>query len=132
MLDIDNFKTVNDTYGHQFGDRVLETVSKIIKSSIRETDIPSRYGGDEFTIILPHTDIKGAKVVSERIFNKINSLDLSIISQSLKTIKHKLTVSISAGEFEKRYTNREKFIEEIDKKLYEAKSKGKNRIEYLS
>lgn len=130
MLDIDNFKILNDTYGHQFGDKVLVAVARAIKSEIREVDFPARYGGDEFVIILPHTDIKGAKIVGERLFNKICSIDLNLISENVK-VKHSLTVSMSIGSFKKKYKERKTFINEIDKKLYEAKAKGKKRIEIL-
>ncbi len=130
MLDIDNFKILNDTYGHQFGDKVLITVAQTIKSEIREVDFPARYGGDEFAIILPHTNIKGAKSLGERLFNKICSINLNLLSGNTK-IKHSLTVSMGVGSFKKIYKDSKTFIDKVDKKLYKAKAKGKKRIEII-
>ena len=132
MLDIDDFKYFNDTYGHQFGDLLLIEVAKIIKDSIREKDFPVRYGGDEFMIILPRTDIKGVKTLAIQLLDKVKSADLNSLSQDKNFNEKKpLTISIGAGIFKKSYENLTKFIDRIDNALYKAKQNGKNRIELV-
>ncbi len=132
MLDIDDFKYFNDTYGHQFGDLLLIEVAKIIKDSIREKDFPVRYGGDEFMIILPQTGIKSVKTLARRLLDKVKSTDLNSLSQNNNFNEKKpLTISIGAGIFKKSYKNPTKFIDKIDNALYSAKQNGKNRIELV-
>jgi len=120
MLDIDNFKSINDTYGHLEGDRVLKTVASIIKYSIRESDYVFRYGGEEFLILLPNKDINGAVVVGEKIRRNIENfdfgLDRKVTSCGIKQIEN--------------YDNPYLDIEEADKYLYIAKKSGKNRCIY--
>ncbi len=130
MMDIDNFKHFNDTYGHPFGDQILVTVSKIIKQTIREIDFPVRYGGDEFAIILPQTDFQGAKSLAERLLKKFNSIDLNLIflREDIKS-SERLNVSLGIGLFKKSYKVYHKFIDKIDQALLRAKKMGKNRVE---
>ncbi len=132
MMDIDDFKHFNDTYGHPFGDQVLITVSRIIKQAIREIDFPVRYGGDEFAIILPQTDLKGAKALAERLLKKFNSIDLNLLflGEEIKS-KECLRVSLGVGAFKKSYKIYDKFFDKIDQALYKAKQLGKNRIEVV-
>jgi len=121
MLDIDNFKGINDTYGHLEGDRVLKTVGSIIKSSIRESDYIFRYGGEEFLILLPNTDINGAVVVGEKIRRSIENFDFGL--------ERKITISCGIKQivnFDNPYLD----TEEADKYLYIAKKSGKNRCIY--
>jgi len=135
MLDIDNFKLFNDTYGHPFGDQVLINVSKIIKQTIRETDFPVRYGGDEFVIILPQTNLLGAKILAERLFKKIRSLKLNNLLDKKrgqnKKIEIPLTISMSVGTYRKSYKSQTEFLNNVDNMLYVAKRNGKNRIEVV-
>lgn len=130
MMDIDNFKHFNDTYGHPFGDQILVTVSKIIKQTIREIDFPVRYGGDEFAVILPQTDFQGAKSLGERLLKKFNSIDLNLIflREDIQS-SERLNVSLGVGLFKKSYKVYHKFIDKIDQALLRAKKMGKNRIE---
>jgi diguanylate cyclase (GGDEF)-like protein len=121
MLDIDNFKGINDTYGHLEGDRVLKTVASIIKHSIRESDYVFRYGGEEFLILLPNTDINGAVVVGEKIRRDIENFDFGL--------DRKVTISCGIKQIE-NYDNPYLDIEEADKYLYIAKKSGKNRCIY--
>jgi diguanylate cyclase (GGDEF)-like protein len=118
MLDIDNFKGINDTYGHLEGDRVLKTVSSIMKSSIRESDYIFRYGGEEFLILLPNTDINGAIVVGEKIRRNIENFNFGF--------DRKVTISCGIKQIE-NFDNPYLDIEQADKYLYIAKKSGKNR-----
>ncbi|WP_299238934.1 sensor domain-containing diguanylate cyclase [Sulfurihydrogenibium sp.] len=121
MLDIDNFKGINDTYGHLEGDRVLKVVASIIKSSIRESDYIFRYGGEEFLTLLPNTDINGAVVVGEKIRRNIENFDFGL--------DRKITISCGIKQIE-NFDNPYLDIEEADKYLYVAKKTGKNRCIY--
>jgi diguanylate cyclase (GGDEF)-like protein len=118
MLDIDNFKGINDTYGHLEGDRVLRMVASVIKSSIRESDYVFRYGGEEFLILLPNTDINGAIVVGEKIRRNIENFNFGL--------DRKVTISCGIKQME-NFDNPYLDIEEADKYLYIAKKSGKNR-----
>jgi len=120
MLDIDDFKKINDTYGHLVGDIVLRKVAKTIKSTLRESDYIFRYGGEEFLILLPYTDIEKAKIVAEKILNKIWEIKIPSIPNL------KITASIGIAKLE----NCENPWQEIDKAdiaLYQAKRAGKNK-----
>lgn len=120
FLDIDDFKYVNDIYGHDVGDKVLKIIGKLFRENIRKTDIPIRYGGDEFLIFLPFTRkddaIKLAKKIKENIRDEIG-----------KKIGINVTLSISVLEV-KHESNLSKILKELDDLLYFAKEKGKNTI----
>ena len=122
MIDIDFFKKVNDTYGHASGDAVLRTVALIIKEHLRESDIPSRYGGEEFAVLLPYTHISEAKIVGERLRKAVENTEIPI---DKKTIN--VTISMGLAEFDTKETGEELF-ERADKALYEAKESGRNRV----
>ncbi len=130
MVDVDDFKIYNDKYGHQFGDKVLKLVANIIKNSIRDIDFPARYGGDEFVIILPETDLKGAQLVASRLFDTMVHNETQIFDDELKkNLKNDpLSVSIGVGTFKEKYKNLNRFISEVDKYLYKAKNTGKHKI----
>lgn len=117
LFDIDDFKKVNDTKGHMVGDEVLRDVAKIMSQSVRGNDIVGRYGGEEFMMILPHTDLEVAYQVCERIRQKIESHPFS----------HELVVTISGGIGPYEGEDYVEFIAKVDKKLYEAKKSGKNK-----
>jgi diguanylate cyclase (GGDEF)-like protein len=125
MLDIDNFKHINDTYGHPQGDEVLRVVSAVLKQSIRACDIVSRYGGEEFTIVLPETDMQGAVNIAERVRRGVESQHVNFKGNSIK-----VTVSLGATTFEPVKTPDDKsiIITAADNALYNAKTNGKNRI----
>ncbi|MEG8229929.1 PleD family two-component system response regulator [Candidatus Rickettsia tasmanensis] len=124
MCDIDNFKHVNDTYGHQAGDKVLTIVSRILKNTLRVTDLIARFGGEEFTILLTDIDISKAIETAERVRVKIEYMDFHIEDQiePLKT-----TISIGVTQYKKEESI-ESFIERADKAMYEAKTTGKNKV----
>lgn len=128
MLDVDYFKKVNDTYGHAAGDCVLKDVSEIIKSEIREYDIACRYGGEEFFIILPQTNIKEASLVAQRLRKVIEESKMDIREAGLEDISHlKVTVSIGVCAYENTMSANE-VAHKADKALYEAKETGRNRV----
>lgn len=125
FFDLDNFKKLNDEYGHEAGNLVLRKVAKIIKSSIREVDIPIRYGGEEFIIILPKTDKFGALAVGERIRKKVSE-------EKFRTLKRSVTISGGIASFPYDDKNGEFLISKADEAMYRAKASGKNRIELYS
>jgi len=118
MIDIDNFKAFNDTYGHQAGDSIIREISKIFKDVSRKIDIVARYGGEEFGIILPMTKKEEALVLAERIRKAVET------SPRLKNI----TISIGVASYPADGNVKEDLISKTDKALYEAKRSGKNRI----
>lgn len=121
MLDIDNFKRVNDTFGHRTGDEVIQSVANSIMANIRKTDVAGRYGGEEFLVLLPETDLKAARVVAEKIRSTVNQLSFATSALSV-------TISAGVAEAEKGETF-EALITRVDTKLYQAKRNGKNRVE---
>ncbi|EER22124.1 MULTISPECIES: PleD family two-component system response regulator [spotted fever group] len=124
MCDIDNFKHVNDTYGHQAGDKVLTIVSRILKNTLRITDLIARFGGEEFIILLTDIDISKAIETAERVRVKIECMDFHIEDQ-IEPLKK--TISIGVTEYKKEESI-ESFIERADKAMYEAKTTGKNKV----
>jgi diguanylate cyclase (GGDEF)-like protein len=120
MLDIDEFKTVNDSYGHQTGDKTLAEVSKFIKNQLREIDFAGRYGGEEFLVILPQTELENACKTAERIQKAIESTQFDDVRQ-------KVTISGGVAEFQNETVLG--FIDKADKLLYKAKRNGRNRVE---
>lgn len=127
MIDIDFFKRVNDTYGHAAGDEVLRTVAGIIKDALRESDIPARYGGEEFAVLLPFTKIDEAKIVGERLRQKVEAAEIVINSESEKKQFIKVTISMGLAEYNNTETGEDLF-ERADKALYEAKTNGRNQV----
>ena len=122
MIDIDFFKKVNDTYGHASGDSVLRMVASIIKEHLRESDIPSRYGGEEFAILLPFTKIEEAKIVGERLRKAVEETPIPIDKRNIN-----VTISMGLAEFNPEETGEELF-KRADKALYNAKESGRNRV----
>jgi len=125
MADVDNFKAYNDNYGHQAGDQCLKTVAAIFKETVtRAGDLVGRYGGEEFIILLPATDIEGAFTVAERLRMKIDTLK---IQHGHSFVCDHLTVSFGvAATIPKRHLSKETLIKASDDALYEAKHKGRN------
>ncbi len=127
LLDIDKFKTLNDTYGHIFGDTVLKELCKIFKDNLRSSDFIGRYGGEEFIILLPNTQKKLALKIIERIKDSFSNLKWKE--------DEALNITFSAGivEIDSKNTDNSKnvidYIEQVDKLLYKAKENGRNRIE---
>lgn len=124
MLDIDNFKTVNDKKGHQAGDEILKSVSQILKDVSRNTDLVSRYGGDEFAIIIPETKKSKALPFAERILNEIKNFH----AEKADSKETAITVSIGIAGFAEDAETEEELIKIADKALYKAKNSGRNTI----
>jgi len=124
LIDIDNFKEINDTFGHLAGDFILKEVAEILRRNVRDSDIIARYGGDEFAIILPHADKEQAKKVAQRINCAIREKEFWY---ELNPIK--ITVSIGISTISKSIVKDEKELFKIaDNALYKVKQKGKNDI----
>jgi len=124
MLDIDDFKTINDEYGHLIGDRVIKTIAAVIQKSIRKIDILGRYGGDEFLVILPESTLEMARKVGERI-----QKNLAVYQMNVLGAMGAATLSIGLLSFDKTKNFKAAlFVEETDQALLQAKRTGKNRI----
>ena len=120
ILDLDNFKKLNDTYGHLVGDEGLKRLGFVLKNNTRKYDLVSRFGGEEFIILLPNTKIKRAKIVCDRIRRQVqNDRELN---------KYSVTFSGGLTEY-KKLDSIKKMQLRADKAVYQAKKKGKNRIE---
>ncbi len=130
MTDIDFFKSVNDTYGHACGDLVLKTVSRMIKLQLRDYDIAGRYGGEEFSIILPYTKLAEAKMVAERLRRAVENTKIDISKVNSDVSEKNIGVTISLGIAEYTDGDDEKTIlQKADKALYKAKESGRNKAE---
>jgi diguanylate cyclase (GGDEF)-like protein len=125
MLDIDNFKQVNDTYGHLQGDMVLGEVARVLRQSSREIDEPARYGGEEMAVALPQTDLEGAYQFAERVRRRIEALELPLLTAD-GTLK--VTASFGVASLASAGTaDKDALVAAADGALYEAKRAGKNR-----
>ncbi len=120
ILDIDHFKRVNDTFGHQAGDAVLKFVANKILESVRSSDMVFRYGGEEFLIALPETSIEGAIATANKLREEFESTVVDEIGKSV-------TVSIGVSAY-KENDSIESLIHNVDMALYEAKKNGRNRV----
>ena len=125
MLDIDNFKRVNDTYGHMQGDEVLRAVARVLRQSAREIDEPARYGGEEMAVALPQTDLDGAYNFAERVRKRIEALELPLLEGDGVL---KVTASFGAASLvSSPQSDKEGLVAAADAALYRAKRSGKNR-----
>ena len=129
MLDIDHFKRINDTYGHKAGDEVLSHAGKLILSTIRECDIATRYGGEEFSIVAPNMSIGEAVTFAERIREYIEMHPLTVSSEQLHRKEINMTVSIGVADFRPETSDGDSLIRHADEALYHAKQNGRNRVE---
>ena len=123
MIDIDHFKRVNDTFGHEIGDWVLKMVATSLSSARRDADVVARFGGEEFVIMLPETTAEAAKTVAERIRTSVFENALAIGESRLS-----LTISLGVGEATASSPSVEAALRYADQALYEAKQTGRNRV----
>jgi len=125
MLDIDNFKMINDTYGHKAGDRVLVALADIFRKTLRVADIEGRIGGEEFAILLPETDREGAVVVAERLRSSVEDCEILLQSSEMPM---RFTVSIGVSAPESVNYNLDALLSQADDALYRAKHTGRNKV----
>ncbi len=125
IADIDNFKMVNDAYGHLFGDKVLCSVAKILKANIKGRDMAARYGGEEFVVLLPETTLDGARLLAEKIRATIGRSRIRRAENRQETAQ--ITVSFGVASYCSGETARE-FIDRADSALYASKKQGRNRV----
>lgn len=131
MIDIDNFKGYNDSYGHLEGDKVLKMVANVFNELKRQSDVCARYGGEEFGLILPETDLEGAKMMAERIRERVEKLKLKV-----EDARAKLTISAGVasidfkkiGKIDTERNYKDSLIMSADKALYQSKANGKNNV----
>ncbi|MBI5418125.1 GGDEF domain-containing protein [Candidatus Poribacteria bacterium] len=123
MLDIDFFKKINDTYGHLCGDKILYSIAYILRKTLRSTDICCRWGGEEFILLLPCTELNGAIIVAERLRKKISIHPFKYENNNIM-----ITASFGVVCYEKEIKNEREFINKVDHALYQAKINGRNRV----
>lgn len=122
FIDIDHFKSINDTYGHACGDVVLKSVAQTVRSLLRKYDVFARYGGEEFLTLLPETDLEGAAVVAERFRKKIERMTVHYGDYSIN-----VTVTLGVAKFDERL-GADRSIQQADKALYQGKEGGRNQV----
>lgn len=124
MVDIDHFKKVNDRYGHPIGDLVLRQIADILRDSARSMDFVTRYGGEEFVMLLPESPLEMALNVAERIRQRVEG-------QSFGQIPHPITISLGVAQW-REGEDAEQLLARVDKALYQSKQQGRNRVSSLS
>jgi diguanylate cyclase (GGDEF)-like protein len=125
LLDLDHFKCVNDIHGHIVGDAVLATLGDLIRQTVRATDIPGRYGGEEFCVVLTETKIDGGLLVAERLRRRLAAEAFPIADARVFHV----TCSIGLVEYRNHIPHVTAFLERADRALYKAKTSGRNRVE---
>ncbi len=130
MFDLDDFKPINDTLGHKYGDEVLKRVSRVVDKTIRDSDFAARIGGDEFTIILPDTKLNNAVTLSERLRIAIERLSYSFRAELKDKADLKFSISVGVGVYRHDDENesKEHLIHEVDMALYRSKKEGRNMV----
>ena len=124
ILDLDDFKRVNDTFGHLIGDRVLLSIAELIAKHVRSTDITARYGGDEFCVALPNTTVQGARLVARKLCEEIADNAFTVDGKP----PFRVTCSIGLAQFHKDMKDSLVILRFADQALYKAKSSGRNRV----
>jgi diguanylate cyclase (GGDEF)-like protein len=123
IFDIDHFKKVNDTYGHQAGDEVIRMCAKALKATARDIDIAGRYGGEEFVVLLENTKAEGAYVFAERLRKLIERLEVNVDSVTIK-----FTISMGIAELSPEIESADAWLKKADEALYQAKEGGRNQV----
>jgi diguanylate cyclase (GGDEF)-like protein len=126
MFDLDNFKRVNDTWGHQQGDAVLEAVSQLLRGSFRDLDTVCRYGGEEICVIMPETVGEAARVKGEQIRRKIAEMEIPLVDEHKKRMG--VTVSVGIACMNKTTQTEQQLLRAADRALYFCKNHGKNQV----
>jgi diguanylate cyclase (GGDEF)-like protein len=125
--DLDHFKKVNDTLGHNGGDVVLKETAVICKAAIRKNDVIGRYGGEEFVIVLPDTDQRVASELAERLRLAVQNHIFNIATDG-RNVEHRQTMSLGVSQMTADMQTIESFLESADKKLYHSKQTGRNKV----
>ena len=128
MIDLDHFKDINDSFGHLAGDEVLKSVGKVLKESCRVYDVPGRYGGEEFCVVLPETRVRNTTTVAERIRERLATTQLPLGGQSV-TVTASIGIAGTDSLGEEGVLSASALVERADRALYAAKHHGRNRIE---
>lgn len=128
MLDIDHFKRINDTWGHGAGDQVLQAVGKLLRESCRVYDVPGRYGGEEFCIVLPETRLGNTTVVAERIRQRLETTALPCGDTAI-SVTASIGIAGMDSDREQSILSPAALIDRADRALYSAKNRGRNRVE---
>jgi len=124
LLDLDHFKRVNDSHGHRVGDSVLQVVADTLRATLRATDLPGRYGGEEFLVVLPQTDLEGARALAERVRVAIEETRIDVGAAAAISV----TISIGLAALDPGAQSAEQLVERADAALYDAKDAGRNRV----
>lgn len=127
LIDADHFKSINDTYGHIVGDKILQHLAFLIRENIRKIDIPCRYGGEEFAVILPATPLLTGVHVAERLREEIQNSKVTL--ESGKKISLTVSIGVSSTEQYNEHTP-ETFLKSADTQLYSAKEQGRNKVTF--
>ncbi|HMN59941.1 MAG TPA: sensor domain-containing diguanylate cyclase, partial [Anaerolinea sp.] len=123
MLDVDHFKGINDRFGHAAGDETLRTIANLCTSNLRSCDILGRYGGEEFTILVPETPLNGALTIAQRLCDQIAAISISSERGVIR-----VTASIGVAEMSEEISGLDDLIDRADQALYRAKQSGRNRV----
>jgi len=129
MIDVDHFKTFNDSQGHQTGNIILQEIADIIGHSVRDVDIVARFGGEEFMVILPQTNLEDALIIAERIRSQVEK---AYFTNSKGQRDLKVTVSVGAVAYPGGVSSSSQLLEKVDQALYNAKNSGRNRVGIIS
>ncbi len=124
MIDLDGYKQLNDKYGHQVGDQMLQVAAKAIGANLRRSDVAARYGGDEFVLLLPHADVEQAYKVAQRISEEFATAAFAMLNKDLG-VTMSIGISTLVGGLP---PHADQLVAQADKALYRAKEQGKNRI----
>jgi diguanylate cyclase (GGDEF)-like protein len=122
ILDLDHFKMINDTYGHVTGDRVLREISLLLRDSIRQPDVVGRYGGEEFLILLPNTDLEATSKQAARLCKQARELKIQLDNRSIQ-----VTLSIGVAQFKSGIDTWQTLLTRADTAMYDAKRRGRNQ-----
>jgi diguanylate cyclase (GGDEF)-like protein len=132
LFDIDNFKTINDKYGHNVGDMILKKIGTVLRCCTRDVDIPARCGGDEIAVIVPNSTLEEAAAAAERITGLIRKEPVTVTSKANKKVSIPYSVSVGVASLKETMKTPEDLIHAADIRMYTAKQEGRDRIIYTS